>query len=80
MAAPKTNSDGTPRKKRTRSAKARKICLLSETQFAGEFMFARNSDEAMDLVDKAQQEGRTLYFKRLTMPAPAAKVTEPTAA
>lgn len=59
--------------KRKRTAKARKICLLSETPFTGEFKFARNSDEAMDLVDAAQKAGQTLYFKRIVMPAPTPK-------
>jgi hypothetical protein len=66
--------DTTKKVKRARTAKARKICLLSETEITGVLTFAKNSDEAMDLIDAAQKEGKTLYFKRLTMPAPTPKV------
>ena len=59
--------------KRPRTAKARKICLLSETEITGTLTFAKNSDEAMDMIDAAQRAGKTLFFKRLTMPAPTPK-------
>lgn len=71
--SPKLDASGNPVVRRKRSAKAKRLCLLSETPLPDTIQFARNSDEAMDLVDKAQQEGKTLYFKRVLMPAPAAK-------
>lgn len=71
--APKTDANGNPIVRRKRAAKAKRLCLLSETALPDTIQFARNSDEAMDLVDKAQQEGKTLYFKRVLMPAPTPK-------
>jgi hypothetical protein len=62
-----------PKKKRTRNAKARKICLLSETEIVGNLTFAKNSDEAMDMIDAAQKAGKNLFFKRIVMPAPQPK-------
>lgn len=70
---PKTDGNGNPIVRKKRAAKAKRLCLLSETPLPDTIQFARNSDEAMDLVDKAQQENKTLYFKRVLMPAPVSK-------
>ena len=66
--------------KRTRSAKAKRLYLMSETPIAGEPTFARNGDDAMDAVEQAAKEGKTLHFKRVLLPAPAAKKSDAPAA
>lgn len=64
--------------KRTRSAKAKRLYLMSETPIAGEPTFARNGDDAMDAVEAAAKNGITLHFKRVLLPASVAKKSEPT--
>lgn len=63
-------------KKRTRSAKAKRLYLLSEVEIQGEPSFARNGDDAMDAVDQASKEGRKLFFKRVMLPAPVNKKSD----
>lgn len=67
---------GTTKTKRTRSAKAKRLYLLSDVEIVGEPTFARNGDDAMDAVDAASKEGKKLYFKRVLLPAPASKKVE----
>ncbi len=62
--------------KRTRSAKAKRLYLMSETPIVGEPTFARNGDDAMDAVEQAAKEGKTLHFKRVLLPAPATKKSD----
>ena len=62
--------------KRTRSAKAKRLYLMSETPIVGEPTFCRNGDDAMDAVEQASKEGRTLHFKRVLLPAPVAKAKD----
>lgn len=67
-------------KKRTRSAKAKRLYLLSEVEIQGEPTFARNGDDAMDAVDNAAKNGVKLFFKRVMLPAPVGKKSDtPTA-
>ncbi len=65
--------------KRTRSAKAKRLYLMSEVEIQGEPTFCRNGDDAMDAVEAASKEGKKLYFKRVLLPAPAAKKSDTSA-
>jgi hypothetical protein len=66
--------------KRTRSAKAKRLYLLSGVEIQGEPTFARNGDDAMDAVDNAAKNGVKLFFKRVMLPAPAGKKSDVPAA
>lgn len=68
-----------PKTKRTRSAKAKRLYLMSETPIAGEPTFARNGDDAMDAVEQAAKEGKTLHFKRVLLPAAPVRADKPVA-
>lgn len=56
-----------------RSAKAKRLYLMSEVEIPGECTFARNGDDAMDMKDAAEKAGKTMFFKRVLLPAPVKK-------
>lgn len=61
-----------PRAKRT--SKPKRFYLMYEGDAPPQNMtFARNGDEALDLVEQAANEGRKLSFARVTLPAPKPK-------
>lgn len=60
-----------------RTAKPKRFYLMYEGDAPPQNMsFARNGDEALDMVDAAQVAGRKLSFARVTLPAPKSKSPE----
>lgn len=69
----------TPKKKRTRSNKPKRFYMIyggPEVALEG-LQFAKNGDEALDIVDNANKEGRKLNFLRVNLPASKPKNEAP---
>ena len=64
-----TNTDGTPKKKRTRSNKPKRFYMIFEGDAPTNVSFAKNGDDALDIVDAASKEGKKLNFLRVNLPA-----------
>lgn len=74
-----TDPNAAPKKKRTRSNKPKRFFMLySGPEITLENLaFARNGDEALDLVDAAAKSGTKLNFLRVNMPVTAKKEVAP---
>lgn len=60
----------TPKAKKARApAKDRTMYLLTESPLEGHVQVVKNGDTLVELMDKAQEAGKRVHYRKLTIPA-----------